>query len=50
MDVGSTTAKIVLVDEQGKIIYSAYKRHHADVLGTAATLFSEVMERFGDLT
>ena len=49
LDVGSTTAKIVLVDEQGKIIYSAYKRHHADVLGTAATLFSEVMERFGDL-
>ncbi|MCC8063296.1 MAG: acyl-CoA dehydratase activase-related protein [Rikenellaceae bacterium] len=48
LDVGSTTAKLVLVGEQGEILHSAYKRHHADVLGTAAALFSEVLEHFGD--
>lgn len=48
LDVGSTTAKLVLVDEAGKIRFSAYKRHHADVLGTAAALFSEVREKMGE--
>ncbi|WP_417153971.1 acyl-CoA dehydratase activase-related protein [Rikenella microfusus] len=50
LDVGSTTAKLVLADERGGILHSAYKRHHADVLGTVAALFSEAAERFGDGT
>ena len=48
LDVGSTTAKLVLVDEAGAILYSAYKRHHADVLGTAAALFSQAREQVGE--
>ena len=48
LDVGSTTAKLVLVDRHGRILHSAYKRHHADVLGTAALLFAEAKERFGE--
>lgn len=48
LDVGSTTAKLVLVDDKGEILHSSYRRHHANVLGTAAALFSEVRERFGD--
>lgn len=48
LDVGSTTAKLVLVDQKGRILHSAYRRHHADVLGTAALLFAEVQERFGE--
>lgn len=48
MDVGSTTAKLVLIDDVGKMLYSKYQRHHADILRTVGTLFSEVKELFGD--
>ena len=29
IDVGSTTVKVVVLDEQEKICFSRYKRHHA---------------------
>lgn len=31
LDVGSTTAKIVVLDEANKVIYSSYRRHMANV-------------------
>lgn len=48
LDVGSTTAKLVLVDEQGEVLHSSYRRHHADIPGATAALFAGVRERFGD--
>lgn len=47
LDVGSTTAKFVLIDERGQILHSAYRRHRADVLGTVAALLSEAADRIG---
>lgn len=38
IDVGSTTAKAVLIDETGKILYETYERH-----------FSKVIEKCGEL-
>jgi len=38
IDVGSTTAKAVLIDETGKILYETYERH-----------FSKVVEKCGEL-
>jgi len=34
IDIGSTTAKIVLIDEQNHIIYSDYRRHHTKIYPT----------------
>ena len=31
IDVGSTTIKVVFLDEHGRIIFSDYRRHHADI-------------------
>ena len=34
IDIGSTTAKAVLVNNKKEIVYSEYLRHNADVKGT----------------
>lgn len=31
IDIGSTTVKLVILDEQHKMIYSKYERHYADI-------------------
>ena len=31
IDVGSTTVKVAVLDEDDQIVYSVYRRHHADV-------------------
>ena len=36
LDVGSTTVKAVVVDSHGQIVFSDYRRHHADVRGELA--------------
>ena len=32
MDIGSTTIKCVVLDENDQIIYSAYERHYSHIL------------------
>ena len=34
IDVGSTTVKVAVLDEDDQIVYSVYRRHHADVRAT----------------
>lgn len=41
IDSGSTTVKIVLLDENEQPVYQRYCRHHADILGTLAMLLQE---------
>lgn len=38
MDAGSTTIKLVLVDEEGQICYEDYRKNEADALETAKTM------------
>ncbi len=45
LDVGSTTAKAVVIDNNNNIIYTAYKRHNADIRGTLIGLLKEVDEK-----
>jgi len=33
-DIGSTTAKMVVLDENGNIVFSKYERHNAKVKET----------------
>lgn len=48
IDVGSTTAKAVLIDENGKIIYSTYERHYSKVLEKCLELIENVFNIVGE--
>ena len=34
IDVGSTTVKLAILDENNQVKYAVYRRHHADVRAT----------------
>jgi len=47
IDVGSTTAKMAVLDVEGKILYSDYRRHNADVVQTLTEMFRSGKEILG---
>ena len=49
IDIGSTTVKIAVLDEQDQIIFSDYKRHLADIQETLAELLQRAYEALGEL-
>ncbi|MCC8043034.1 MAG: acyl-CoA dehydratase activase [Oscillospiraceae bacterium] len=49
VDIGSTTVKTVILDENRKIIYSKYQRHYAKVRETAAEQITAVGELYPDV-
>ena len=48
IDVGSTTVKIVVLDDDKNIKYSEYRRHYSDIKSTVASLFGEVKGVIGE--
>ncbi len=48
IDIGSTTVKLVLLDENGKIVYGKYKRHQAHTQETLAELLKEAKLQLGE--
>lgn len=48
IDVGSTTAKIVILNEQLEVIFSKYERHYADIKESVVSLITHAYEAFGD--
>jgi predicted CoA-substrate-specific enzyme activase len=48
LDVGSTTVKLVIVDENGRIICKNYCRHHANTRKTASELLIQAYEEIGN--
>ena len=48
LDVGSTTAKVVVVDENGDIIFSKYTRHCADIFNTVISILKDLKDRLKD--
>ncbi len=42
LDVGSTTIKCVVLDEDGKIVFSSYERHFSQIALQTATLLEQV--------
>lgn len=44
IDVGSTTVKMVLLDDQGKTLYQSYDRHYSDVRKTVVDLVHKVYD------
>ena len=47
IDVGSTTIKIYITDQDDNCIYSKYERHYSDIQATIKTLINDVKEQFG---
>ena len=40
IDVGSTTVKLAVLDDENRIVYAKYQRHHTDVRACARDLFA----------
>ncbi len=47
IDVGSTTVKAAVIDENKKILYSSYVRHYAKVKETVLAELNTIKSRFG---
>ena len=48
LDVGSTTVKTAVLDQDKNIIYSKYKRHFAEIKETVIELLEKICENFKD--
>ncbi len=48
IDVGSTTVKLAVIDDNDNLIYANYERHHTDVRATAKELFVRAQRVIGD--
>ncbi len=44
IDVGSTTVKVVCLDENNKMLYGDYQRHRADIRNTIITVVTKALE------
>lgn len=49
IDIGSTTVKIAILDENEKIIYGKYSRHYSDIQKTLEDVFSGALQQIGDV-
>ncbi|MCD8283583.1 MAG: acyl-CoA dehydratase activase-related protein [Opitutae bacterium] len=48
LDVGSTTLKFVVCDSAGDVVYSEYRRHHADIFAALRAAFENARAKLGD--
>lgn len=48
IDVGSTTAKIVILDDTHELLFSKYQRHYSDIKDTVVNLIKQAYEKFKD--
>lgn len=46
LDVGSTTVKIAVLDENDNLVFSHYQRHYSDILNTVSRLVQDVYEKY----
>ncbi len=50
IDIGSTTVKIAVLDEQDRLLFADYERHFANIQETLAALLSKAEQKLGHLT
>ena len=48
LDVGSTTAKTVILDNEGGLLFAGYVRHNADIKSTLERIMENISEQAGD--
>lgn len=46
VDIGSTTVKAVILDEENKLLFSRYERHHANIKQTLKTITDQICGQF----
>ena len=46
LDVGSTTVKIVVIDENQKEVFSNYQRHNSDTKNTICKVLEDLTKKF----
>lgn len=49
IDIGSTTVKIAILDENSNILFSDYKRHFANIRETLSSLLTDAYARLGNI-
>ena len=50
IDIGSTTVKVAIMDQEKNLLFSDYRRHFANIQETLADLLEEAKEKLGDCT
>ena len=50
IDVGSTTVKVVIFDDNYQLLFSRYERHFSDVKTATIKVLSEAIAEIGDQT
>ncbi len=50
LDIGSTTVKCVLVDEDFRVLYTAYERHYSRMAEVAGKILSDLVPQYPDET
>lgn len=48
IDIGSTTLKMIVTNENGDICFTDYKRHNTDIKKTAKEIYTALYEKIGD--
>ena len=48
IDVGSTTMKVVVLSDDGTLIYSDYQRHYSEIIGKGLEMLTKAKEIIGD--
>ena len=48
IDIGSTTVKLVVLNERNEILFGDYRRHHAHIQQTLNSLLKSVRQQLGD--
>ena len=49
IDIGSTTVKIAILDQENHMLFADYERHFADIQGTLARLLRKAFEKLGTM-
>lgn len=45
LDIGSTTVKVAVIDDNGELLYSQYRRHFSDIRKTVSDIIAEAGEK-----
>jgi activator of 2-hydroxyglutaryl-CoA dehydratase len=49
IDIGSTTAKAVILNGSGDLLFSSYRRHNAETVQTLQETLAAAWEKLGDV-
>ena len=50
IDIGSTTVKIAILNENNELLFADYERHYANIQETLASLLSKAYDALGEMT